>query len=546
MTQPPEPSPVSLISQITIWMVVAVLAALVAPYIALSLYGFFNLDDVVFYEKVKTLGVLGTIDWYYRISIARFSVLLLSTIIAAITLVIHLNPLIWLKIWCLSSFAILFGSLWVLIRTMVPRLSTSGAIIFVLLPLAPLMAFAYEQTGDFPELIMSENILPWVLSIYTTGPAVFALLMATMVVAMETDEQVYSTRVQACFWVLTRGAGWLLALVFFFLTGMHELFLIAMGLFLALLMWVTSKRSRGAPFSRFAPFRWMRIGRALREDYDRPFFVGMIFWLGVLLVVSSVIQLAAPSTLLRQEYLPAQSDLFTALWRGVFKLADLYAEMFSWSQPEFLLSLVAVFAIIRTQTPRRSLAARNSLLLPSIIVPLSVGWVGISLNLMQEDGINGRTQYFTLLLTYISVFCLAVYTAAALPPRFISRKAWLALGVLSIAGVIYGVSANPRHREAVKQALGSGTEYARGAARRVDQIWRTTGDTAYVSELVAAPTWVSMIGRGTTIATLKYFNAELAIIFNKKKVVFYSCRPPTSEANCDRIIHPVEQTVKPK
>ena len=293
MSPDSEPTPVSLILGIAAWAVVAVLAAMIAPYVALSLYAFFTIDDIVLYENVKTLGVPGTIDWYYRISIARFSTVSISATIAAATQFLGLNPWTWLKIWSLSSFAILFAGLWVLIRTMVPRLSASGTLILILLPMAPLMAFPYERTGDLK--VLSENTMPWVLSIYTTSAGMFALLIAFMIMTMEAMDQPRRARFVA---------GGLLAGSFFFFTGMHELQLVAMGLFLPALLWVTSRWAGRERLSKFAPLCWIRVGRALRDEFDTRFFNRTFFWLCVLWVLSAVIQLAAPSTLLRQQYLP--------------------------------------------------------------------------------------------------------------------------------------------------------------------------------------------------------------------------------------------------
>jgi len=531
MSPDSEPTPVSLILGIAAWAVVAVLAAMIAPYVALSLYAFFTIDDIVLYENVKTLGVLGTIDWYYRISIARFTTVSISATIAAAPQFLGLNPWTWLKIWSLSSFAILFMGLWMMIRTMLPGLRASGTLILVLLPMAPLMAFPYERTGDLK--VLSENSMPWVLSIYTTSAGVFALLMAFMVMAMEAMDRPKGARVMA---------GSLLALSFFLFTGMHELQLAAMGLFLASLLWVASRWAGRERLSSFAPLCWIRVGRALRDEFDTRFFNRMFFWLCILWVLSTVIQLMAPSTLLRQQYLPARMSLPEALWQGMGETAELFGEMFDTSQPEFLLSLLAAFAITRVLGPRRSLAIRNRFLLVPIVVPLSVGWIGISLNIMQEGGINIRSQYYALLLSYIATLCLAVYAAAALPPM-IPRKAWLGIGGLLVAAVVYKTSDNPLHREAVNQALGSGLNYARGIAHRVERLTYATGDVAYVPELESPPSWVQPVVRGQQSGTVLYFNSKLAIAYGKKGVAFYTCRPPTTEADCDRIVNPAAKAL---
>jgi hypothetical protein len=356
----------------------------------------------------------------------------------------------------------------------------------------------------------------------------FALLIAFMIMTMEAMDQPRRARFVA---------GGLLAGSFFFFTGMHELQLVAMGLFLPALLWVTSRWAGRERLSKFAPLCWIRVGRALRDEFDTRFFNRTFFWLCVLWVLSAVIQLAAPSTLLRQQYLPAKMSLPAALWQGLGETADLFGDIFSSSRPEFLLSLLAAIAIMRVLGPRRSLTVRNRFLLVPIIVPLSVGWVGISLNVMQEGGINIRSQYYVLLLTYVATLCLAVYAAAALPP-IIPRKVWLCVGGLLIAAVVYKTSDNPLHREAVNQALGSGLDYARGVALRVDRLTYAAGDVAYVPELETPPSWVQPVVRGHQSGTVLYFNTKLAIAYGKTTVAFYSCRPPTTEADCDRILDP--------
>jgi hypothetical protein len=75
------------------WLAAAALALLaVFPFAAISTYGFFTLDDLVTYTRVKQDGWWSTLVWYYAVSMGRFSVIALHGGLTRLTQILGIDP----------------------------------------------------------------------------------------------------------------------------------------------------------------------------------------------------------------------------------------------------------------------------------------------------------------------------------------------------------------------------------------------------------------------------------------------------------------------
>jgi flagellar biogenesis protein FliO len=433
--------------------------------------------------------------------------------------VLDINPWYWLRLSSVTYFVVMFVSLAVFFKTLLPGLRW---------PLAAVLAIiSVTASKPYWGSASHQIFMPWIQAIYSVSFGLYGLLLAAFIIFMEKHR-------------LNVKSGIILCIIFFIFVGMHELHIVSAGFFLIffVLLALRFEHSR-RPFSAYHPFSRIKIRATLRLGYDSRNYIVTVIALFGLLGVNALIQLLAPSVALRQTYWPARMMVWEAFLAAFPQVFDLLGRVFSPEKPYLMLLFLLVFFIARAYPVREVLRGRNKhfLLIPTVMF-LVTAHLGSMLSLIMIDttAVTVRLQNYFVGYAFVALSCLAVYLANSLRLRWLPGKAAHLIGVGIFAVILVGLGNDALYRTAVEQAMGSGYEYSQGVAERVRLLSEGKDRTVYVPELVEPPSMVQPLVHKQD--TEQYFQDKLAVAFGQRKVVFTPCGLSSDPYRCHYMANP--------
>ena len=504
------------------WLMATIAVVILLPYVALSTYGFFTLDDLVLYTRVQDNGLLDTILWYYNVVSGRVPVFFIHGLLSFIVDLVGGNPWFWNRVSSVLYFIFLVGSFSFFFRTLLPAISWPLAVVLGTLPYAALMTFQnpFNEQNEVLAGAASEQLWTYVLAIYGVSFAMYVAFISGFLIFLTKKNLSSAYSIFIC-------------TLFFIFSMTHEISIIPLGFFLIFVFLLSlDYRATGKRFSHVLPLSNVRIGVAIRPDFDNRLFILVILAMGCLLILSALIQVLSPSVAARDSYWPARMSIIDSFLTIIPMIGEFFRKMFNFEKPFMWLLFGLFFFVARTTSLRKGLQGRNrKFLLIPVIVFLIILVVGMTTSMIMASQPIPRVQHYLMSYGVVAVSCLAIFSANILKLYWLSKKMASIISVIIFAGIVVAFAAEPWYRLAVDVAVDEGYEYSQGIAKREEILSSGRNQVVRINEIELPPPFVQPVIHWAD--TEIYFQELLAKSFGQRKVLFVPC----SDSNKPNVCH---------